>query len=922
MINFCGGSEWRRWDLHIHSPESHLCNNFNCNFDEYVKNLFNKALEKDIYAIGITDYFTIEGYKKIKTEYLQNDAKLKELFDEDEEKVNSVKNILLIPNIEFRLNKLVGTSRINFHVLFSNDVSIKDIEENFLHEINFVYEGNPQDTDESRKLTIYNIKKLGEKLKSEHAGFIDSEIVIGMKNAVVDDSEIVRILKNKKSIFEGKYLLCVPSDEDLSEISWNGQDHQTRKVIIQKSDLLYASNPKTIKWGLGSYSECKEDFITEFKSIKPCIFGSDAHDFNTMFEHPDKRYCWIKADITFEGLKQLLYEPEERVRIQESNPSFEYNKPYFSKISIIEEFSIFNDEASQVYFKKNDSIKLNKGLIAVIGGRGSGKSILVNYIGNCFAKLDKTERDSFTHNENFKVVYCKNNAPESECEIYSSEAENVLDFIFISQGELKKRTNSKKLGHEIKKLLQLQDLSFDLRVQNEIDESNKKVVEIEKWFKREDESGNAINNREYNEEQKRYNEKLLESITTKENREKLDRYTTNIEILRNNETYMQKLIEIRELLISREKDINQLINDINGRYLITPINFGTQKDEINLYTDNLIKERTDIYQQNERIKDEFKSVFSGDLSTLLKNADSYKTKIAFSEQRLNEISTKEKELSECIADRNRLGDKIKSEYLRQANKIDESWNSIIDKFENQQHKELINQIFKDRSIEIKGEVVFNKKIFSDCLRGYLNLNCFKKTKDKTQEERIAEDFNILDINSFVSFIINNLEKYRTGEESVKVSGEIEKLFFGLKERSQYLFVEPTITYNGKPLNKLSVGQRGTVYLCMQLATFAFSQPLIFDQPEDDLDNEFITKELIDIIKKIKQFRQVIIVTHNANLVVNCDAEQVIVANNDNEKLSYISGSLENSTINDSVCKILEGGRKAFEKRRKRYNILK
>lgn len=904
MMSFCGGSEWRRWDLQIHTPASHLCNNFNCSFDEYVKNLFDTALEKGVQTIGITDYFTIEGYKKIKTEYLENESKLRELFDNDKGKINSIKNILLIPNIEFRLNKLVGTSRINFHVIFSNEVSVVDIEENFLHEINFVYEGNPQDTDEKRKLTVNNIKKLGEKLKSEHSGFTESEIFIGMKNAVVDDSEIVRILKNKKSIFEGKYLLCVPSDEDLSEISWDGQDHQTRKVIIQKSDFLYASNPKTIKWGLGNYSGSKEEYIAEFKSIKPCIFGSDAHDFNTMFEHPDKRYCWIKADITFEGLKQLLYEPEERVKIQESNPTYEYDKPYFSKVTISEDIPVFIDDDSQVFFKKNDSIELNKGLIAVIGGRGSGKSIFVNYIGNCFKKLEGTEKDSLTHNEYFKVVYYKNNTFESECEIYSSEAENVLDFIFISQGELKKRTDTKKLGSEIKKLLKLQDLSFDLHIQSEIEESIKKVIEAENWFKREDESGNAINNRQYNEEQKRYNEKLLESITTRENREKLDKYTANIEMLRNKESDTQKLVEIRGMMISREKDINQLINELKDKYAITPINFEKQKKEINSYTDRLEMERTEIYYQNEGIKDEFKSIFSGDLSTLLQNADSYKTKTALSEQRLKDISTKEKELDECIADRNKLGDKIKSEYLRQEKRIDESWSSIIDKFENPQHKELIKQIFKDRNIEIKGEVIFNKKVFNECLKGYLNLNCFKKTKDRTQEERITEEFNISDINTFVDYIVNDLEKYRIGEESIKVSGEIEKLFFDLKERSRYLYVEPTITYNSKPLNKLSVGQRGTVYLCMQLATNAFSQPLIFDQPEDDLDNEFIAKELIDIIKKIKRFRQVIIVTHNANLVVNCDAEQVIVASNYNEKLSYVLGSLENSTINDSVCTIL------------------
>ena len=124
MTSFCGGSLWGKWDLHVHTPESHLCSNFNCSFDDYVKELFNKAIENDIKAIGITDYFTIEGYKKIRNEYLEKDAKLNELFENDFDKINAIKNILVIPNIEFRLNKLVGGNRINFHVLLSDKVSI------------------------------------------------------------------------------------------------------------------------------------------------------------------------------------------------------------------------------------------------------------------------------------------------------------------------------------------------------------------------------------------------------------------------------------------------------------------------------------------------------------------------------------------------------------------------------------------------------------------------------------------------------------------------------------------------------------------------------------------------------------------------------------------------------------------------------
>lgn len=150
--------------------------------------------------------------------------------------------------------------------------------------------------------------------------------------------------------------------------------------------------------------------------------------------------------------------------------------------------------------------------------------------------------------------------------------------------------------------------------------------------------------------------------------------------------------------------------------------------------------------------------------------------------------------------------------------------------------------------------------------------------------------------------------------------EILKIFLDTDKIKSYLSVVVDVKYDGKPLNKVSAGQRGTAFLCIKLATNTFSEVIVFDQPEDDLDNEFIIKELVDIFKEIKKFRQVIIVTHNANLVVNSDAEQVIVAKNENEILSYISGSLENPQIISEVCNILEGGKAAFEQRRNKYHI--
>ncbi|XMB01272.1 hypothetical protein QNH99_00645 [Pantoea allii] len=144
---------------------------------------------------------------------------------------------------------------------------------------------------------------------------------------------------------------------------------------------------------------------------------------------------------------------------------------------------------------------------------------------------------------------------------------------------------------------------------------------------------------------------------------------------------------------------------------------------------------------------------------------------------------------------------------------------------------------------------------------------------------------------------------------------------------EYLNVNAVFTYRGRTIDKLSVGQRGTFYVSLKLATDPFGSPFVFDQPEDDLDNDFIMRQLVPLFRAIKKYRQVIIVTHNANLVINSDSEQVIVASNDGEIIEYNSGAIEDGNIKSQtgirhyICSILEGGHIAFSNREKKYGIL-
>ena len=145
--------------------------------------------------------------------------------------------------------------------------------------------------------------------------------------------------------------------------------------------------------------------------------------------------------------------------------------------------------------------------------------------------------------------------------------------------------------------------------------------------------------------------------------------------------------------------------------------------------------------------------------------------------------------------------------------------------------------------------------------------------------------------------------------------------------TEHISIEYGIQYEGVAIEQLSPGTRGIVLLLLYLAVdLEDTRPLIIDQPEENLDPNSVFEELVPQFREARKRRQVVVVTHNANLVVNTDADQVIVARSIRESshslplLSYESGSLENSAIRRSVCQILEGGERAFLERERRYRL--
>lgn len=1013
------GSIWKKCDFHVHTPFSALANNFGTDFDAYVKTLFKKAIEKKISVIGITDYFTIEGYKKIKSDYLEKPDKLKELFSGDE--ILKIKSILILPNIEFRLNKIVQINktldggklktengRINFHVIFSNEIPVKLIEESFLHDLDFVYEADPNESDKKKKLKKDNLTQLGKRLQEEQPEILGSHLQVGMTNAVVDDSAIMNILTNNND-FKDKYLIIVPSDEDLSAIQWKSQDGLTRKIILSKANCFFSSNSNTIEFGLGEKAKNEEEFIREFKSLKPCIWGSDAHGFDKLFEPDKQKYCWVKANTTFDGIRQILFEPKDRVFIGDYPALF--SRITSSRGSYINSLSISQvdgyDEKKGVWFKDFE-IDLGIELIVVIGNKGKGKSAIADVIGLLGNAHVNNKDFSFLNRERFcQKGYAENfsgtlkwydNTENSRILNETVDLTAVERVKYIPQSYLEKLCNNEDSGfkEEINKVVfsrlnesdklgkksfvELEQFKTELIKQQidnllvKLNNVNRQVDLLQKKsdgdYKRTVENKWNIKNQELiaHEKEKETitvvpnpeNDRMLSS----EQRKKAERASAvATEIVKHEE-----LIEVRNETLNNSKIRLSELQNLLSETAIQKKNFeewkASKAEEFVKYgldIDQTIKINTDLSKIQELINTTMSAVKSTsdilssgsvkdglgneislvfklnllvaekkkidlELEQPLKDYQAYLLKLKAWEVKLKQIvgsETSDDTIKFYDAELKYISTNLPVELAAQLSlrksltieiyKQKKEVKSIYDKM-----KEAISDILKEYSAEqnITIESSFKvDRVFFNQFFDYINRygDFYSSGDDELRKIILSYNFDKeQDINDFIDDLAGKDLRFK---ENRKVD------FYNYIGSLSFLHPEYDLRLNGKGLTQLSPGEKGGLLLVFYLVLDKDNRPLIIDQPEDNLDNQSVAEILVPYIKRAKKMRQIIMVTHNPNLAIVADAEQIIYMDIDKEnkyRVSYDAGGIEDANMNNHIVDILEGKMKAFDNRRVKY----
>ncbi|MBN2824116.1 MAG: ATP-binding protein, partial [Campylobacterales bacterium] len=213
------------------------------------------------------------------------------------------------------------------------------------------------------------------------------------------------------------------------------------------------------------------------------------------------------------------------------------------------------------------------------------------------------------------------------------------------------------------------------------------------------------------------------------------------------------------------------------------------------------------------------------------------------------------------------------------------------------------------TIEIKAELKGDKIGFEEYLKKLLNGSGLS-TKDYHQLSQYADCIEIFKNINKIEFGGNKTLSFR------------EKFIASLSAFLTYQVPNKIeILYNGKELRKHSLGQRASA-LILFILTQKENDIVIIDQPEDDLDNQTIYDEVIQELLKLKNQTQFIFATHNANIPVLGDCEQVIVCNYEEDKINTKTGSVDNHNIQEKIINIMEGGKEAFSKRKDIYNLWK
>ncbi len=991
MMNDHQGSVWRRWDPHIHTPGTVLNDQYSGN-DPW--NDFLDRIEQSnppITALGITDYLNVDLYERV----LQFKAAGR-LFSVG----------LIFPNIEMRLG--IGTAKgnpINLHLLVSPDTSDHVIQiRRFLVGLTFELR------DETYRCDRADLIRLG-KAHDQSATDDSRALAAGTMQFKVTLDELRSAWKASDWAQENILIGVAGSSTDgTAGIQDDASFTALRREIERFSHVIFASQPNQREFWLGRKSATVEQLAAIWDGPKPCIHGSDAHDHGSVGNPALDRFCWIKGDPTFESLRQACIEPEARCFVGNSPPRAALPSQVISCV-----------EVTGAPWLNSSVIPLNPGLVAIIGGRGSGKTALADIIAaGSFALSSHLNERSFIRRarpylagSSATLTWGSGNTTSGL--LQQAEAEYFFEsphIQYLSQQFVDTLCSSEGLTDEL--LLEIERVVYQahdvldrmgttsfrellelrtarrrsIRERHEegvAQAANALFAERERVTRLPTVQSQRKDKADSIDKDKRYRSTLV-AKGTEERTTRFDEVSAAAEALR---FEIEQLRRRRQAILNLKDEVADTrqnkspadLRELRRAYLETAISAEDWKKflldfvgDVDDVLDRAIRQIDNRIRQlsgppvaedavSANVQPSVKSFLppGADLARQTLNllnkeiallrgligidAENVRTFTRLSEK----ISRDEAALAQLdrqIAAANSAPDRIKELLKTRRDHYAAIFEGII---EEETELASLYEPLKARLGDEKGAL---GKLSFD-VRRVADIESWARQGEELLDLRKAATFkgrgalleaakrdilpawetgsatNAADaLASFVethsrSFLDHSPVDKADANAMADWTSKVAKWLFS----TNHIKVEYGVQYEGVAIEQLSPGTRGIVLLLLYLAIDREDdRPLIIDQPEENLDPKSIFDELVERFRKTKLRRQIVIVTHNANLVVNTDADQVVIAKCGSHRpgalpeITYESGGLENPNIRRQVCEILEGGETAFKERARRLRV--
>ncbi|MFP6049934.1 TrlF family AAA-like ATPase [Helicobacter pylori] len=819
-----------------------------------------KLCDSKIDCIGLTNYF----------KFNEKEFELKEKIEK--------RGIKVFYNLEVRLDYQNKEDQcLDFHIIFSDKVTQQEID-NFLRNA----DANVGGTE----------KKLADLEKDD------------FDKAVVNFDQLLECLEKESLKLRGKYLLGFLSRGHGSSRSSSNYEKIVKKVHF----LIHSSNKQ---------ENLKKDREYWLEYNKPLIQSSDAHEE----EKIGKKYIWIKAEKTFEGLKQIIYEPETRVSIGEEKPQDPLYKIDSVGLNFDEEVKTTNeqDDTPFCYAGFNETLFFSPNFTCVIGGRESGKSTLLQLIASAiknksFVKGLKHEtiQKYIEIQPDIDIMDSVEYLAQNEVEEFATNVSKFTEAIF-NRIDSKSGGKLKELEKQIKESIE----KFDEQIaywqeKNKLEEQLKESEKIRKKYQS---IVDAFTDKDYLDKKAKLQKKRKALIDLEQSKEG---FLTFIKELKRVVNFESK--ENMEEKNSYDKVYNQLKQDICKKLeeIDADIENGHFKsDEENI--EKLESEHQTLLQEiGEFLKEKGVSDESiGDIRNANYHLANIKMDINGLEHEIKEIANKIEGFSYGDIDKNI--EEFKDQINEKLSKINSAFEEI-----SKNHKEV-----KPITIEYR----LNEDIFEEVFEDFDKLvdKGFNTQRHQSKIKEYLKEIELKNVTGmqhaeFIEKLDSRIENKKAAfYETMKdifdreIHFQIYRLLIlkHLRNIEKYKIFE--VRYDKRALNETSFGQKCTAVLVVLLSLG--NNPIIIDEPEAHLDSTLIANYLVTLIKKQKQKRQIIFATHNANFVLNADAELIIQLKNENNKIVAQSFMIESDAYRDDLLK-LEGGEEAFKNRERKYGITK